>query len=143
MSAAKLSILVVDPDPGIRKMVKRALAPEGFLVLEIAAVSEAMETAKAVVFDLLLVDPFLPFVCDLAEGMVEANPALKVIFLSDYPPERVQKLGVCPSRSYLLQKTIGESDLVVRVKEALDRDNPWKQVSAGWQGTRMRQASSK
>jgi CheY-like chemotaxis protein len=142
MSESRYSILVVDPDPGMRKLVRQALLPEGFLVLEIAEVSEAMETSKAIVFDLLLADPFMPFVWDLTVRMADANPHLKVIFLSDYSPERVQKLGVCPSRSYLLQKTVKEMDLAVRVKEALATDTPWKLVSAGWHGPRQRQPSS-
>ena len=53
-------ILLVDDDPGIRHILVRLLAEEDYLVLTAANGVEALELAKSIDFDLVLLDLNMP-----------------------------------------------------------------------------------
>lgn len=135
----KASILLVEPDNGIRRTVRDALSPQDYHVLEIPKVNEAMGTAKVVLFDLLIVDPFLPFILDLANSMAKVNSRQKVLYLSDYSPETVKSFGLCPPGLEVCRKPISEKDLSERVKLCLASGETWAQLSRDWHCPRTRE----
>jgi DNA-binding response OmpR family regulator len=129
IDAKKISILLVDPDPTVRRIVRQGLLPEGYLVLDIPNTDEAMKTSKDVVFDLLIADAFLPFIQKLANWMAIFNPRQKVLFLSEYAPSTVTGFGVCPPGCDILRKPFPGDVLKGRVRTALISNRPWRQAA--------------
>ena len=60
VSLARLSILVVDDDDGIRLLVKKYLNENGYLVTTAGNAEEASEKIKILDFDLIILDIMMP-----------------------------------------------------------------------------------
>ena len=118
------TILVVEDEPGIRALVRKILRREQYNVLEAGSGEEALKVAAAHVngISLLVTDVMLPGMSgrDLAEGMREAAPELKVLYVSGYTDDEAVRVGAFPPGSKFLQKPFTLGALVGKVREALD-----------------------
>ena len=80
------SVLVVDDEPQVRRLVARILAEEGFSVLPAACGAEALallvDPADVVVLDMRLPDLSGP---DVARQLRQRWPDLPILFISAYP----------------------------------------------------------
>jgi two-component system cell cycle sensor histidine kinase/response regulator CckA len=89
------SILLLEDEPAILDLVGRLLIDAGHRVHRASSGVEAMQlwTEHASEIKLLLTDIRMPHGMsgyDVAENLLALNPAIKVIFMSGYPPESPQ-----------------------------------------------------
>ena len=118
------TILLVEDEAGIRALVRKILKRERYQVLEAGSGEEASRVAGA--FDgrigLLLTDVMLPGMGgrELAEGLREALPDLKVLYVSGFTSDETIRAGGFPTGSKFLQKPFTLSALIRNVREALE-----------------------
>ncbi len=122
------TILAVDDDPALRRIVKTVLERYGYRVLMAAHGVEALELWRehGAVVDLLLTDLVMPHGIsgwNLAERLRAERPGLKVLVMSGYDPKE-QAVGgredTADQRVAFLQKPYRLSDLVISVRDCLD-----------------------
>ena len=117
------TVLLVEDDVYLRRLVARRLAGSGYRVLEAGSGSEALACAEKVdgVIDLLLTDLVMPGMSgrETAIALREKLPALRLLFMSGYSPDAATReangLG-----GPLLQKPFTMSELLEIVRKALD-----------------------
>ncbi len=117
------TILLVEDEEGVRRLLKHVLAKEGYNVLEAAGGPEALGVYQQFrrPVDLLLTDIVMPRMSgrELAERMVALQPGLKVIFMSGYTDEAMAGAGSVAA--LFLSKPLRPDTLAARVREVLDR----------------------
>jgi two-component system, cell cycle sensor histidine kinase and response regulator CckA len=117
------TILLVEDEAGIRALVRKILAREHYHVLDAGSAEDALSVATAWegTIDLLLTDVILPGIGgrELAEGMRESLPGLKVLYVSGFTDDEAVRAGEFPPGSKFLQKPFTLSALVGKVREAL------------------------
>jgi PAS domain S-box-containing protein len=116
------TVLVVDDEESVRRLVCRVLERSGYRVIEAASPMDALtesSAASARSIDLLLTDVVMPQMSgpDLAERMRESYPALKIIFMSGYTDEKLASRVITHT---LLRKPFGPTDLLSKVREVLE-----------------------
>ena len=123
--AAKIraTILLVEDEMAVRKMFVRWLQRAGFETLEAATPAEALQIAadaKADI-DLLLTDVILPGMSgrDLAEQITTKRPELKIIYMSGYTADQLDKHDVLKESVRFLSKPFKRSTLLDAVHSAL------------------------
>lgn len=118
------TILLVEDEPGIRALVRKILKRERYNVLEAGSAEEASRVAGGYEgrIDLLLTDVMLPGMGgrELAEGLRESLPQLRVLYVSGFTEDESVRAGGFPPGSKFLQKPFTLSALVSKVREALE-----------------------
>jgi nitrogen-specific signal transduction histidine kinase/CheY-like chemotaxis protein len=116
------TILLVEDEEGVRRLLKHVLAREGYNVLEAASGPEALGLYQQLrrPVDLLLTDIVMPRMSgrELAERMVNLQPGLKVIFMSGYTDEALAGAGSVAA--LFLSKPLRPDTLAARVRDVLD-----------------------
>jgi two-component system cell cycle sensor histidine kinase/response regulator CckA len=119
------SILFVEDDPAIRKLLRRSLEESGFHVTAASGAAAAIDIFRAhpASFQLLLTDVIMPDGSgpDLADILRREQPDLKVLFISGYTANETVEHGVMGSEVNLLQKPFSMQELTRRMREILDR----------------------
>jgi two-component system cell cycle sensor histidine kinase/response regulator CckA len=85
--AAPTRVLIVDDEPGMRKLVRKCLSDDRFKLLEAASGEEALTAAgDPNHLDLLITDEIMPEMAghELARRLRAANPNLKVLYLTGH-----------------------------------------------------------
>jgi DNA-binding response OmpR family regulator len=121
--ADHVTILVVDDDAMMMRMIRRTLQPGGWTLLESASSREA-EAIFAVpdqAIDLLLVDVVLPDGdgVTLAARARVLRPNLRLLFMSGYGPEALASRGV--TNGPFIGKPFGPTELRSRMRDQLGR----------------------
>ena len=117
------TVLVVEDEDAVRYLACRVLRGNGFRVLEAgspaAALRMAREQSRPV--DLLVTDVVMPGLSgpELAERLVAAWPDLKVLYITGYAEEAIQRRGALPAGGALLEKPFTAQQLAERVRLAL------------------------
>jgi signal transduction histidine kinase len=116
------TILVIEDDPHLRGVIRRALTEHGYVVRAVgtAADARAVEGAPP---DLLLTDVILPDGngIDLARDLSERWPTAGVLYMSGYAGEHLEAVGTLPPEANLVPKPFPADVLLVRVREVLER----------------------
>jgi two-component system cell cycle sensor histidine kinase/response regulator CckA len=116
------TILLVEDEDGVRRLLKHVLAKEGYNVVEAASGPEALGMYQQLrrPVDLLLTDIVMPRMSgrELADRMVKLQPGLKIIFMSGYTDEAIAGTGSLAA--LFLSKPLRPDILVTRVREVLD-----------------------
>jgi CheY-like chemotaxis protein len=120
------TILLVEDESGIRALVRKILSRERYRILE----ASSGEEARTIAFShdgpihLLVTDVMLPGIGgrDLAEGLRESIPDLRVVYVSGYTDDEAVRAGWFPPGSLFLQKPFTLSALVNKVRESLDSE---------------------
>ncbi len=114
------TILVVDDEPLVRRMVAHILENEGFLVLTAESGEEAIEISHSHkgALDLLVSDIRMPVMdgCTLAQQLQEENPDLPVLLISGYCEDEPEMR--CP-KFPVLSKPFSMKSLVATVRTLL------------------------
>jgi hypothetical protein len=120
-SPAGITILVVDDEAGIRTLVRKILAREGYRVLEAGSAEEALEAARRQRVDLLVTDVMLPRMAgpDLARKLHESDPGLRVLYISGFTPDETVRSAAFPPGAGFLAKPFTLAALVEKVRQAL------------------------
>lgn len=119
------TILVVEDEAAVRRLLKHVLTRHGYTVLEAGDGLEALQVYKdgSRPIDLLLTDIVMPRMGgpELAERMLHLQPELKVLFMSGYTGDVLVRTGALRTGSAFLQKPLKPEVLVGKVREALDQ----------------------
>jgi len=119
----KGTILLVEDDFGLRKLIVRILAEKGFQVLAAGNASEALELAEHCDrIHLLLTDVVLPGLNgrELADRLLEEFPEMKVLYISGYTDDMILRYGIETDRFEFLEKPFTKDDLLHRIGVALN-----------------------
>jgi PAS domain S-box-containing protein len=118
------TVLVVEDEDGVRKLVREVLELRGYRVLEADGGEQALAVASEFdqSIDLLLTDVVMPKMNgrDLAEAMALLRPEVKILFLSGYTDHVVVEHGVLQPKADFLQKPFTPDTLARKVRDVLD-----------------------
>jgi PAS domain S-box-containing protein len=116
-------VLVVEDEPGVRKMLSRVLHGNGFEVLIAADGPEAIAVSEAYAgaIQLLVTDLVMPGMSgvDVAKRIAGERPGIRTLYISGYSDEALGSRGVFMADTALLQKPFDPSTLLRRVREVL------------------------
>ncbi|HZI77330.1 MAG TPA: PAS domain S-box protein [Gemmatimonadales bacterium] len=115
-------ILVVEDDPLVREMTRRALVDAGFEVLSAGNGREALAMADDNHIDAVLTDLAMPEIGgrELAARLRESRPDLPVVFISGYTDEIMTRRGLLDSGMSFLEKPVAPEVLTRKLREVLD-----------------------
>ncbi|MBI5576735.1 MAG: response regulator [Deltaproteobacteria bacterium] len=117
------TILVVDDEPSIRKLIVSTLQPLGFNLLEAGDGVEALESSRSVkgTIDLLITDIIMPEMngIELAGIIRKERPDILVIYTSGYTNSTILKQEIFDDRTSFLQKPISPKRLMAKLKTVL------------------------
>jgi two-component system cell cycle sensor histidine kinase/response regulator CckA len=116
--------MVVEDDDGVRDLVRLMLEANGYTVLTVADADEATRVCRErpTSVDLLLTDVMMPEIngAALAERLAALAPDMRVLFMSGYSDEAVQRHGMLAVEAAFLEKPFTERTLARKVREVLD-----------------------
>lgn len=116
------TILLAEDEPGVRKYTKGILQRYGYVVLEAEDGMEALNVARSygAPIHLLLTDMIMPAMggMELREKFIAEFPGVPVLFMSGYTDQIMLHWS---SLSAYIQKPFSFSDLLVQVRDLLDR----------------------
>ncbi len=121
------TILLVEDEPGVRKLVRQMLVQHGYQVLEAGSGPETLALVKRYSgrIDLLLTDVVMPEMNgrELAEQLRNVRPNLKVMYMTGYTEDGAVRQGVATADVVCLQKPFLPDTLARKVREVLDRED--------------------
>jgi len=119
------TLLVVEDDPDVRKMMTKILQTHGYATLEAANGEEAVSVYREHegAIDLVLLDVVMPGKNgkEVFDEIAALNPLVKVIFVSGYTGEIVIDKGIQSEKVDFLEKPLSVARLHAKVREVLDR----------------------
>jgi two-component system, cell cycle sensor histidine kinase and response regulator CckA len=122
------TILVVEDEYPVRKLVVDVLKSAGYAVLDADSGEAALETAARHQgpLHLLLTDVIMRKMggTRLADRLQKEKPSLKVLFMSGYTGDAILQHGMPNPSTDFIQKPFSPSRLLVKVREILDATAP-------------------
>ncbi len=119
------TILLVEDEPAVRRLARRALEAHGFRILEAANGHEALELCEKHVteLDMLLTDVVMPRMSgvELASRLTAIDPTLRVLYMSGYTEDTLGQRGVLSPETAFLNKPFTPATLLEAVRGVLDR----------------------
>jgi two-component system, cell cycle sensor histidine kinase and response regulator CckA len=117
------TVLVVDDEPEIRKLVAAMLAQFGYSVLTADSGEHALTVLRhhGRPIDLLITDVVAPGMSGpmLADRLISLQPDLKVLYISGYDNSRLVRKYVVERGHALLTKPFGAEELRDKVESVL------------------------
>jgi len=129
------TIMVVEDDEAVRKLVRDTLEKQGYRLLVAASGPEALSIAER--FDgpieLLVTDVVMPQMSgkQLAERLKVVRPQTQILFISGYTESAIVQTGAQGDSSRFLQKPFTPSMLSRAVRELLDKAHKAPSPKAG------------
>jgi|SRR5579871_832385 len=118
------TILLVEDEARVRKLIADVLASRGYQVLEATRGEEALRLCRApdTCVDLSVVDVIMPEMSgpDLVRQLAALQPDMRVLYISGYTDEAIIHHGILNSGAAFLQKPFLPDALVRKVREVLD-----------------------
>ncbi len=122
------TILVVEDDPALLKLVRFVLEAHGYSVLTAANGTAALAAAVSQdgKIDLLLTDIVMPGLSgrEIAETFRQRWPNLKILYSSGYTADTIIRYGVESEASSFLEKPFTPLALARKIRETLDSHTP-------------------
>jgi DNA-binding response OmpR family regulator len=122
--SAKATILVVEDEDLVRDLARGILEQSGFRVLVAGSVDEAVslgtdtsETVHAMLCDVVMPGRSGP---EIFGAIAEERPDMKVLYMSGYPIELIDKRGLLPAGVPFIQKPFSPDELSDRVRCLLE-----------------------
>ena len=120
------TILLVEDEAQVRKLIRGILSSAGYRVLEAADPLEALRESEQFTdtIHLLVTDVVMPTMNgrELADLLKRRRKDTKVLYLSGYAEDAIAQHGVVDPSIALLQKPVTPDALLERVREVLDSD---------------------
>ncbi|MEW6775107.1 MAG: PAS domain-containing protein [Bdellovibrionota bacterium] len=124
-STGRETILVVEDDPMVRRLVKEALREMGYNVLAPETSEEIFTLAERYnqKIDLLLTDVILPRTNGraVAERLQELRPGLRVLYMSGYTDDILAPHGILEKGIHYLSKPFTPDSLGRKIREVLEK----------------------
>lgn len=121
MSATSATILIVDDEPPIRRLLRTSLGSQGFQIVEAATGSEALVEMKQAKPDLIILDLGLPDMQgqDVIRILREQGSPVPIVVLSSRAdePGKVEALDL--GADDYVTKPFGTDELLARIRTAL------------------------
>jgi len=119
------TILLAEDEAGVRKYTREILERYGYIILEVTNGVEALSVARSHPgpVHLLLTDIIMPTMggMELAEKFTAEFPHIPVLFMSGYSDQIMRHWSAL---SAYIQKPFTLSDLLIQVRDLLDRATP-------------------
>jgi two-component system cell cycle sensor histidine kinase/response regulator CckA len=121
------TVLVVDDEPSIRKLIMQTMQPLGYKLLDAPSGDDAVKVSVAYpgAIDLLITDVVMPGMngMQVAETLRQSRPDMKVIFISGYADNAIVQQDMIDRKLILIQKPLTPSVLAAKVREVMDKKN--------------------
>lgn len=118
------TILLVEDEDAVRKLLTHVLRKRGYSVLEAANAEDALRffDGSGDEIRLVLTDMVMPRMSgrELAEQILRIRPDMKVIFMSGYTDDVLVRTGALGPGMSFLQKPLRPDVLAGKIREALD-----------------------
>jgi two-component system cell cycle sensor histidine kinase/response regulator CckA len=116
------TLLVVEDEEAVRKMIASSLKTFGYRVNEAPAASEALERFRAGAIDLVITDVVMPDMSgtELVDRLRERHRKQKILFMSGYTDDAIGLRGVLEEGMHFLQKPFTPFQLAEKVRQVLD-----------------------
>jgi two-component system, cell cycle sensor histidine kinase and response regulator CckA len=118
------TVLLVEDEPAIMRMVQAMLKRLGYHVLAAASPAQAFQLAEQhdAAIDVLLSDVVMPEMNgrEVAERISRLFPKVKTIFMSGYTADVIAHRGVLEEGTRFIQKPFSARDLGVKIGRVLD-----------------------
>jgi two-component system cell cycle sensor histidine kinase/response regulator CckA len=125
MNGGSETILLVEDGDAVRAVTRKQLETAGYRVIAMPSGRDAINAVAELdeAPDLLLSDVMMPGMngTELAEKLHRAHPGLPVIFMSGYTERLVLRRAALPSSSVSLRKPFAFHELLLCVRDKLDR----------------------
>jgi CheY-like chemotaxis protein len=125
MGQVSTTVLVLDDEESVRRLVTAVLASAGYNVLPAANGAQALDVARSHQgpIHLLITDVTMPDMGgrEAATAITALRPECRVLFMSGYPPQAAFPSGALQPTEGFVQKPFVPRVLVQRVREVLDR----------------------
>lgn len=119
------TVLVVEDDPEVRRLICEVLRARGYQVLESTKGEEAIRIARTLPGPLQLVvaDVILPEMSgpEVVRQVQDAKPGIRALFISGYTDEAVLRHGMLDAGVMFLSKPFVPEALARKVREVLER----------------------
>jgi two-component system, cell cycle sensor histidine kinase and response regulator CckA len=120
------TVLLVEDESGLRKVVREVLQARGYVVLPAGDVREALRICEQHLgpIHLFLTDVVMPRMSgpELAQRALALRPRMKVLYMSGYADSMVLPQGEIEGGSAFLQKPFPPDVLLAKVRQVLDRE---------------------
>ena len=120
------TVLLVEDEPAILKMVESMLKKMGYTVLAAASPAEAIRLSREYGQEIhvLMTDVIMPEMSgrELADRLMEEKPGLKRLFMSGYTANLIARHGVIDDGIQFLQKPFLKKDLSEKLRKVLGKE---------------------
>ena len=117
------TILVVEDDDAVRRMVREFLKISGYTVLEARSGSDAIQFVERPhqTVNLVLTDVLMPGMKgrELVERLAKLRSGIKVLYMSAYTEDAAINIGVLSPGTAFIEKPFSPDDLANKVREVL------------------------
>ncbi|MGE5414399.1 MAG: PAS domain S-box protein [Syntrophomonadaceae bacterium] len=118
------TILLVEDEPEVRRLVEKLLRLKGYRVLSAGSPADAVAIARRHEdpIHLLLTDVIMPGMNgrELARLLAEGRPAMRVLYMSGYADAAMNQHGILPPGTAFLSKPFTPEVLGRKIREVLD-----------------------
>ncbi len=130
------SILIVDDEPGIRELLGQILGDEGYETAEAASGEEALTLLERELYDLVLLDLWLPGIdgLEVLRRLREAGYQVPVIVISGHASGEQAVAAVREGARDFLEKPLSYDRVVLSVRNALDQARLERRVAEAAEG---------
>ncbi|MGO9094014.1 MAG: PAS domain S-box protein [Bryobacteraceae bacterium] len=122
------TILLVEDQPAVRKLMRNLLTSLGYQVLEAGDGNEALALAQQArePFQLMLTDLVMPGMngLELAARLIALRPGTRVLYISGYADRMPEVAGAPNYQDNSIAKPFVAAQLAAKVREVLDRPGP-------------------
>lgn len=119
------TILIVDDEPQIRRVMRTTLTSHGYAVVEAASGEEALEKLRAVRPDLIVLDVNMPGISGLETcAEIRTSSDVPIIMLTIRNSERDKVQALDAGADDYVVKPFGVQELMARIRAALRRSAP-------------------
>ncbi|MGD0166643.1 MAG: PAS domain S-box protein [Gaiellaceae bacterium] len=119
------SILLVEDEEMVRKLVGRVLRELGYEVFETSSGEEALAVSNSLErpIDLIVTDVVMPGMSgrELAESLTAMRPTARVLFMSGYTEEAIVHHGVSDGEAEFIGKPFTPQELAHKIRSVLER----------------------
>ena len=117
------SILVVDDEEAIRRLLRQMLEPAGYRVFEASNGAEALQQVEALPVDLVITDLAMPGTesIDTVRGLHEKHPEVKVVAMSEAFGGRLLRTAELLGAHATLSKPLRSEQVLTTIQALLSR----------------------